>query len=138
MATFIETQGTVLKIGDAASPIVFTAIPQVVSIDGPTATNDEIDTTHLTSTAKEFIGALPDYGSLNTEIEWDERDTVHSGLRTDFQNRTVRPFQIIDTGSPIKTASVSGFVKTLPLTYQANDVVRANVEIRLTGALTVA
>lgn len=138
MAGYIETQGTVLKVGDAASPIVFTTIPQVVSIDGPTATTDEIDVTHLGSTAKEFVGALPDYGSLNLEVEFDERDTVHAGIRTDFAAGTVRPFQIINTGSPQKVLSVSGYYKSLPLTYNANDVIRANIEIRLTGALTVA
>lgn len=138
MATYIETQGTTLKIGDAASPIVFTTIPQVVSIDGPTATTEEIDVTHLGSTAKEFVAALPDYGSLNLEVEWDERDTVHSGIRTDFAAGTVRPFQLIDTGSPQTTYSVNGYFKSLPLTFNANDVVRSNIEIRLTGAFTAA
>lgn len=138
MATYITTAGTVLKIGDASSPIVFTTIPQVVSIDGPTASNDEIEVTHLGSTAKEFVGSLPDYGSLNLEIEWDERDTVHAGMRTDFAAATVRPFQLIDAASPMTTYSVSGFIKSLPLSFAANDVVRSNAEIRLTGAFTAA
>jgi len=137
MANYIETQGTVLKRGNSASPEVFTAIPSVVSIDGPTATNEEIDTTHLGSTARESIGSLPDYGSMNLEVMWDERDATHAAMRTDFQNRTVRNYQVIDTGSPQKTGNFSGWIKTLPQSYNANDVVRGSIEIRLTGAFNV-
>lgn len=139
MATYIETQGTVLKVNfQNTSPEVYVTVPQVVSIDGPTASNDEIEVTHLGSSAREFIGALPDYGSINLEILWDERDTVHAGMRTDFQARTTRSWQIIDTGSPQRTSTFSGFIKTLPQQYNANDVVRSSCEVRLSGLPVVS
>lgn len=135
---YITTQGTSLKIGDAASPEVFTAIPQIVSIDGPSASNEEIDVTNLSSTAREFIAAIPDYGELNCEVEWDERNTVHAGLRTKFNAGTTHNFQLVDAGSPQKTASFSGFVKSVPQAYNIDDVVRSSLVIRITGPWTVA
>lgn len=138
MASYITTQGTTLKIGNGASPEVFTAIPQIVSIDGPSSSNEEIDVTHLGSVKREYTAAIPDAGELNCEIEWDERDTVHAGLRTKFSAATTHNFQLVDAGSPMKTASFSGFIKSLPQTYNIDDVVRSSMVIRITGDFTVA
>lgn len=51
---------TLFKIGDAASPEVFTTIGEVVSIGALGQKNDLIEVTHMLSTAKEYIGGLPD------------------------------------------------------------------------------
>ena len=50
MAVF-RGSGTVLSRGDAASPEVFTAIGDVISISGPAITKDAIETTALDSVA---------------------------------------------------------------------------------------
>ena len=133
MANYIDTEGTVLKVGNGASPEVFTAITNIVSIDGPTSQNSEKEVTHLGSTAKEFRPGLNDYGDMNCEIEFDERDTVHAGLRTDFRNRTTRNFQLIDAGSPQQTYNFSGYWKTLPLSFKPDDIVRSSAVLRVTG-----
>ncbi len=138
MAGYIDTQGTILKIGDSGSPEAFTTIPNIVDIDGPSAAATEKDATTLASTAIESRPGLVDWGSLNLEMMWDERDTVHAGMRADFNAKTVRNFQLIDAGSPTKTYSSTGWIKTLPANYSLNELVRASVEIRLTGPLTVA
>lgn len=63
-AAFIGSQ-TLLKLGDAASPPVYTTIGEVVSIGPLAQKKDLIEVTHLESTAKEFIGGL----SNGQEIE---------------------------------------------------------------------
>ena len=133
MADYIDTEGTVLKVGNGASPEVFTAIPNIVSIDGPTSSNAEKEVTNLSSSAKEFRPGLNDYGDMNMEIMWDERDTVHAGLRTDFRNRTTRNFQLIDAYSPEQVYNFTGFWKTLPLSFQPDNVVRSSAVLRVTG-----
>lgn len=138
MTDYIDTQGTVLKVGNGASPEVFTTIPNIVSIDGPSATRSEKDATHLASTAKESKAGLRDYGSLNCEVEWDERDTVHAGLRTKFDAGTNHNFLLIDAGSPQKQYSFTGWVKSLPQKYGVDAFVMSSMEIRLTGPMTVA
>ena len=61
MATvaFLGSQ-TLLKIGNAASPEVFTTIGEVTSIGAIGQRNDLVEVTHMLSTAKEYIGGLPD------------------------------------------------------------------------------
>ncbi len=54
--------GTQFLRGDAASPEVFTAVGDVISISGPSIVKDEIEVTALDSTAKEFISDLDNPG----------------------------------------------------------------------------
>ena len=98
----ITTQGTILSKGDSASPIVYTAAGSVTSISGPNSTRSEIDVTTMDSTAKEFNLALLDHGTLEASIVFDERNTAHAALRTDFVANTVRSWKITDAGSPNK------------------------------------
>jgi len=136
--SYIDTEGTVLKIGNAASPEVFSTIPQIVSIDGPSSANSEKEVTNLSSTAKEFRPGLNDHGEINLEIEWDERNAVHAGIRTKFNARTVSNFQLIDAGSPTKRYSFTGFWKTIPMSFQPDNIVRSQAVLRVTGAITVS
>ena len=61
MATqaFLGSQ-TLLKLGNGASPEVFTTIAEVTSIGPISQQKDLVEVTHLESTAKEFIGGLSD------------------------------------------------------------------------------
>jgi hypothetical protein len=58
--TAFKGSQTLLKIGDGVSPEVFTTIGEVTSIGALGQRNDLIEVTHLESTAKEYIGGLPD------------------------------------------------------------------------------
>ncbi len=58
-SAFLGSQ-TLLKLGDGASPEVFTTIGEVVSIGPLAQKKDLVEVTHLLSTAKEFIGGLSD------------------------------------------------------------------------------
>ena len=64
MAT-VESQGTTLGRGDAASPEVFTSIGEVTQIGGPTGSATVIDISNLSSTRREKIMGLPDEGQVN-------------------------------------------------------------------------
>jgi len=138
MATYITTQGTALKLGNGASPEVFTAIPQCTSIDGPTTSNDEIDVTHLGSSSREFEPALPDQGEITAELEWDENDATHASLRTKFNAATTHNFQLVNAASPTNTYSFAGFIKTLQMSFGIDDVVRVTMTVRITGDFTAS
>jgi len=43
----VESQGTVFKVGDAASPEVFTAVGEVKEIGGPSGSAPVIDVSNL-------------------------------------------------------------------------------------------
>lgn len=58
--------GLQFKIGDGASPEVFTAVAEVTGISGVGFSKDEIDVTHTDSAnrIREFISGLVDQGAI--------------------------------------------------------------------------
>src|SRR5687767_552480 len=85
--------GTLLKLGNDASPQVFTTIAEVVSINGFGFTASEVNATHMESPGayEEFVGGLKTgdtmtvvlnmirANSIQTKVVWD------AGLRRDFE-----------------------------------------------------
>ena len=134
----ISSQGTTIGIGDAASPEVFTTIPQVTSLSGPDGSASEINVTNLSSTAQEFVLGLKDEGSISLDIIWDERDTQHAELRTLFASGASNNFQIADSGSPSKTYTFPAFVQGLSMSSGVDEVQRATVNLRVSSAIVIA
>ena len=135
----ITSQGTVIQRQDTvASPIAYVTIPQVTNISGPDGSSTEITVTNLSSTAAEFILGLKDEGSINMDVIWDERDAVHAYIRADFDAGTSSLYQIVDAGSPQKTYSFTAFTQGLSMTSGVDEVQRASVNLRISGAITVA
>ncbi len=128
--------GTVLSRGDAASPEVFTAIADVISISGPAITKDEIEVTALDSSAKEFIGALDDPGELTLELNWNPQDSEHVNLRADAEGNTVRNYRVVWSDVSNTTVDITGEVMEFSLNTEPNDAVKGSVRIKVSGALT--
>lgn len=131
--------GTVIKLGDAASPEVFTTIAYVIDIDGPTEQADDVETTHLGSTAREYIPALRDSGEVTLNIHFTENATLgaSTGLYKLFVDRLVRNFEIIPNGATKKlkfAASVTSFNRNFP----ASETMKAAVTLKVSGAVTEA
>lgn len=78
---FIGSQ-TLLKLGDAASPPVYTVIGEVVSIGPLAQSKDLIEVTHLQSTAKEFIGGLSDGQEIEIVCNYIPTNTQQVALWT--------------------------------------------------------
>ena len=134
----ITSQGTTIGIGDAASPELYPAIPQVTSMSGPDGSSSDIDVTNLSSTAKEFLLGLKDEGSISLDIVWDERDTTHANLRTLFGSGASNNYRITDAGSPQKTYTFPAFVQGLSMSTGVDEVQRASVNLRISSAIVVA
>lgn len=64
--------GSLFKIGNGASPEVFTTVAEVTAITPPAMTRDSIDATHSESTDgwREFIGGLKDGGEVELTLNW--------------------------------------------------------------------
>lgn len=129
--------GTLIKLGDAASPVAYTTIAYVIDIDGPTEQADDVETTHLASTAKEYIAALRDSGEVSMNIHFTENATLgaSSGLYYLFINRLARSFEIIPNGGTKKlrfTASVTRFNRS----FQPGESMKAAVTLKVSGAVS--
>lgn len=135
MAVFRGAGSQFLR-GDAASPEVFTAVGDVVSISGPAIAKDEIEVTALDSTSKEFISALDDPGELTLELNWNPQDNQHVNLRSDAEGNTVRNYRIVWNDVSSTQVDFAGEVMEFNIDTSPNDAVKASVRVKITGSLT--
>lgn len=137
--TTLNSQGVTIARGDGASPEVFTALGEVKSIQGPGGSASVIDTTNLSSTAKEKAMGLQDEGQITLELNLDTDDTMQTGLRTDRTNQTLRNFKITLTdSSPATTLTFAAYVTNFSIAAAVDDVVTASVTLEISGAVTWA
>lgn len=95
-----SAKGSILKVGDEASPHNYAAISQVRSISGPSTKPKIVDITTHDSPGNSVrkLAVLVDYGQLGFDINFDGDDTSHAfdtGIWNDLVNLTKRSFQDI-------------------------------------------
>ena len=157
MATGLKTQGTQLyKVATATTAV---EIGNIISGTPPSPSSDELDITSLTSTAKEYLQGLRDYGEGTFELNWDPAtvggtNPYHYALQTDFDAGTVREWMIgFSDGTATPTAPVAsafptppttrtylkftGFIKSLQMQGSVNDVFKATLVVRCSGTPTL-
>lgn len=136
MSDAIETQGTLFEIGNGDSPLTYTEIKEVVSFTGFDGAAAEIDTTHLQSTAKEFLMGLQDFGGFNMEANYLSADAGQVLVRAAKASRAVQDFQI--TFSDSSTAIFQGFVLSAPQSGGVDAKMDTSFQIRITGDVAFA
>lgn len=132
----LESQGMELKIGDGASPEVFTKITEVKNFNGPGGTATVIDTSDLDSVAKEKRMGLPDEGQFTFTINYVPNDTQHTALRAARASRALTNFKLLFTDSPQTTWTFAAFVLGFAISGAVDGVVQANVTLEVSGAIT--
>jgi len=133
----LEAQGMELKIGDGASPEMFTAIPEIKTFSGPGGSAAVIDVTDLSSPAKEKRMGLADEGQLSFTINYIPANQQHADLREARATREETSFQMVFTDdSPSTTWDFSGFVTGFSVSGAVDGVVEATVTIEITGAIS--
>ena len=135
----IAAYGTVLELGDGASPEAFDEIPGLRDFEIPSGEAAEIDVTAHDSPnrAKEYIAGLLDTGEIGPEIFYDPTDTVHQDIITLKDSGEVRSWKVTlpdDDGCEI---DFEGFVKSFTIGAPVEDALTAQFAIRLTGPVTV-
>lgn len=136
--TTYQSQGTVFKTGDGASPETFNAVGQVVNIDGPDGSAPVIDVSNLSSTAREKNVGLPDEGQITLTVQYDPDDTGQTRLKTLRTNRTSGNFKIEMSDSPATVLSFSGYVLQFSRSFSIDEVVMGSVTIEISGSVTEA
>jgi predicted secreted protein len=131
--------GTVVAVGDGASPEVFTAIAEIVSADGPSIEAEDIDVTTLDSTGgfKEFISGLKDGGTLDLSLLFTKGAT-QIGLRADLEATppTARNYRLTIPTSPNTIADFSATPKSFSHSQSPTAALAAEVSLKISGAIT--
>ena len=137
-----SAKGTLQKLGDGASPEVFTTMGQVRSISGPTtnATVQDV-TTHSTSgNWMEKLATLIDPGTMSFPINFDSTDATHAfatGVWDDLINLTQRNWQTVLPAS-IGQLSYAAYATGHGFDLPVDNVISAALELTIDGAITAA
>ena len=143
MSNAISSFGTLLKIGDGAGTETFTTIAEVLDIDGPTLTQDTVEVTSQTATArhKEYIVTLKDGGEVTFDVNYVTTDGTHNpttGLIKDYKDGTLRNFQIIFSDSGTTTWTIPAFVVSFGTTMPVNGALGAAITLKVSGEPTLS
>lgn len=128
--------GTVLSLGDGASPEVFTAVADVVSLDDFGPRKADIDVTALDSEGQEFIDDTPDFGEVSGELNVNYQNAMQVLMRADAGGSVQRNFRIVFSDVSSTQADFTGRVMEFIISTQARAVVTARFRIKLSGVIT--
>lgn len=128
--------GLTYTSGGTATPVTFTTINNIKSFAGFDGTSSEIDVTNLSSVAKEVRLGLEDFGKFGFDIDVDFSDAGQNALRTAKTSGASKTYKL--TYPNTKVATFAGYVKGTPQSGGVDKVVSGSVEIRISGAVTVA
>ena len=130
----ISSLGALLKIGNGASVEIFTAIPELRNISGPTMSAETIDVSHLGSTSgyRDYIAGFKEAGEITGEVNWTQAG--YASLLTHFVSSALKNFELHFSDATVY--EFSGRVTALPMTAQTGDAVRFNLTIKITGEFT--
>lgn len=133
-------KGTLLKSGNGASTEVFAVIPGVTNLSGPTLGGEFIDVTHHSSAGgyREKIPSFKEAGQVTFDLLYDDSETKHQALLTDYENRTLRNFTITLPTTGGEIWSFAAYVTSFELQASIDDAIKASVTLELTGAVTRA
>ena len=132
----VQTQGTTLEVHNSSG--VFISVGEVTDITGPGGQAAEIDTTNLSSTAKEYNIGLKDEGQVTLELNYDPSDTGQDRLIALYDAQTSDTFKITLQDSGSETWTFDAYVMGRPITINRDDVVKMSITLRITGAVTIA
>lgn len=128
-----------IKLGDAASPEVFTAIEEVLSISGFGKTNELIDVTNFDSPnqTKEYIAGLADGAEITIEANYVPSATQQDNLKSAVDSGATRNFQVVYTGSsPDETFSFAAVCLSWELVPSPTEQNRRQYTLKITGDIT--
>lgn len=143
-----KTQGTQLYVIDPDDNSVVT-VGCVTAITGITATRDQIETTCLNSTAREYVAGMAAPGTAQFTINFDPSDASHVRLHELYVEGTSLQWALgwSDGTSDPSGASTDGFtlpatrtwiqfdgfISDLPFDFSLNAVVSSNVSVQVSG-----
>jgi hypothetical protein len=128
-------KGTQLKVGNGASPEVFTLIPHIRSVEGPPLERDELEsTTHDTpENLRDWVPGLLDIGLISFEFQWVPGQALHAQLISDAMTGTERNYQLVYPDAGNWTISFRGFVKSISPAAPFDQLLTRSAQIRIKG-----
>ena len=129
----ISAQGTDVKVGTTTPD---TDVGEVISFSGLDGEANELDATHLLSTAREKLLGLQDYGNFSMEINKDYSDAGQLMLIAAQASGDIHKFLI--TLPDATTLAFDAIVKNASaLTGGVDAILNGSVSLAITGDVTI-
>lgn len=129
-----STNFTTYTSGGTATPTQVT-VGNMRSFSGFDGQASEIDTTHLSSTAKEYLVGLRDFGNISIDLDFKKTDQGQQALRGMYANTGIATLCTL-TLSDNSVATFNAMCKQFSLNGGADDAVRSTAQLRITGDVT--
>lgn len=132
--------GAQLKIGNGASPEVFSAIEGIRNLQGPTMDREMIDATHHASAGgyRQKLVSFKDGGTVTFDLLFDSTDTEHALLFTEYAAGSLVNFQQVMPDTGAQQFAYAGYVKTITPSAPIDDVLTYAVTIEVSGNVTIS
>jgi hypothetical protein len=132
----LDSTGLAYTSGGTATPQTWTKINGLTSFDGIDGSADEVDTTDLDSTAKEFISGIRDEGKFGFEVKRLKTDAGQIAMRAVLASGAVTALRL--TTPDQSTATFNVLVKTFPMSGGVNAVLKGKVDCKISGPVAYA
>lgn len=134
-----SSQGTQLSLL-TSSPSTYTLIPQIEGFTGPSTAQDYDEITNLDSSSgyKEWVATLRDGGAVSFTMIAKPGDATQGALETANVAGSLQAFKITWPTGFTKTATFNAYVQKYEYQFQKGKSVRYGVELKVTGAVTLA
>lgn len=115
----------------------FEDIAEVLSIDGPGMSRENIDVTNLDSAGgyREYIPGFRDGGTISLSMNFTKE--TYATMFGDYESDEKRFYKIVLPAAN-GTISFEGFVTECPLSISPDSQITADVTIQISGKPTVA
>lgn len=138
----IWAYGSILQLGDGATPEVFTAIAEITELTPPQMSRDDIDvTSHQSSDGyREFISGLRDGGEVSFKANWLPTNSTHdgtTGLLETFNDDVNHNWKVILPNTLI-TIAFSGFLTAFEPDLPIEEQAQLSGTIKVSGKPTVS
>jgi hypothetical protein len=116
-----------------ANPKTWTPVGNVHDYSGFDGSASEIDKTNMQSGAMEYVAGLQDFGQFTLNCDVDNADAGQLALRAAKTSAATKAFRVVIPNGRIRT--FKGFVKKFSETGGVNALIKANVDVRITGVV---
>ena len=130
----VDSTGQEYTSGGTATPAAYTQIKGFTSYDGFDGAADDLETTDLDSTAKEFISGLVDNGKFGFEIKRLAADPGQQALHAARASGESKGFRLTLPDDTV--ATYNALVKTMPVGGAVNAILKGKVDTKIDGAVT--
>lgn len=136
-AVDIDTTGkTITASSGTATPVTWTVVGNFRTFSGFDGQPTELDVTNLSSVAKEIKTGLVDYGQVSLEFDQDNSDGGQAAMLAAYAASVSKQFKLtLPNGT---TATFTAFVRKFSSQGGVDQIVRRQVDLRITGSVTWA